>query len=92
MTALDKFNEWLLEQLEDQYHQTWGKTRAWLIEQGFTEADIINGLKGIRYWLAKNEGSPKVNKKHWSKFIKNWFQPKEFYRNSARLTPSKFND
>ena len=90
-SPLERFNSWLYSKTPDQYGQTSAKVYAWLLAQGFFRNDIIKGIEDMKYWLAQNENKPRaISKRHWSKFMKNWFRPNKFQRPSARLTPSSF--
>lgn len=90
MAAVEKFNEWLKSKEPDRY----GLTIEIVIQRaellGYSRDDVRQKVKELRHWLIANEGSSRVNKKTWGKFILRNLAPKTYNRQSARLTPSRF--
>lgn len=90
MTALKRFNEWLASKEADRY----GLNIEIVVQRaellGYSREEVRAKVRELQHWLVANEGSPKVNKKTWGRFILKNLAPKTFNRQSARLVPSKF--
>jgi len=93
MTPLELYEQWEKHNIVGQYDISLNRVIELGEKLGYTKKDVQEAIRGIKYYLAKNENNRKGKKRSWGRFTLNWIKNNHQYSNNrqGRLEPSDFD-